>query len=118
VDQLTVSVRAGDSYLLVTLAGESDANTGQLLRDVLVPEASKGLHRLIIDLSGLCFIDSAGVHVLTDVRAILHDHGGELILAAPQPVVARVLTLVGADQLIPVYADLDAALAAAVPDAP
>jgi anti-sigma B factor antagonist len=115
VDQLKVSVRAGESHILVTLAGESDANNAQWLRDVLESEASKSVPCLIVDLSGLRFIDSAGVHVLIDVRAILRDHGGELILVALQPVVARVLSLVGADQLIPVYADLDAALAAAGP---
>jgi hypothetical protein len=41
------------------------------------------------------------------------NHGGALALVAPQPVVARLLSLVGADQLIPVYDSLDAALAAA-----
>lgn len=112
MDQLKASVRAGDSYILVTLDGESDANTGQLLRDLLQSEASKGVPRLILDLSGLRFMDSVAVHVLIDVRAILRDRGGELILVALHPVVARVLSLAGADQLIPVYADLDAALAA------
>jgi anti-anti-sigma factor len=113
VDQLEVSVRAGGSSTLVTLAGESDANTRQPLRDLLEPEAKKDVRRLIIDLSGVRFIDSAGVHALVDVRAILHDRDGELVLVAPQPVVARVMSLAGADHLIPVYADLDTALAAA-----
>ena len=113
VDQLKVSVRAEGSCTLVTLTGESDANTRQLLRDLLESEAPPDAHRLIIDLSGLRFIDSAGVHALIEVRAVLRDRGGELALVAPQPVVARVLNLIGADQLIPVYADLAAALAAA-----
>jgi anti-anti-sigma factor len=58
-------------------------------------------------------MDSTAVHVLLDVRAMLGNHGGVLALAAPQPVVARLLSLVGADQLIRVYDSLDAALAAA-----
>lgn len=113
MDQLKATVRAEGSYTLVTLAGESDANSRQSLRDFLEPELSKDVRRLVIDLSGLRFMDSAGVHVLVDVRATLLDRGGELLLVAPQPVVARVMSLVGADQLIPVYADLDAALASA-----
>lgn len=108
-----MSVRAEGSYTLVTLAGESDANTRQSLRDLLESEATRDVRHLIIDLSGLRFIDSAGVHVLVDVRAILHGRDGELALVAPQPVVARVMSLAGVDQLIPVYANLDAALAAA-----
>lgn len=113
MDQLKATVRAESSYTLVTLAGESDATTRQSLRDFLESEVSKDVRRLIIDLSGLRFMDSAGVHVLVDVRAMLLDRGGELLLVAPQPVVARVMNLAGADRLIPVYADLDAALASA-----
>jgi anti-anti-sigma factor len=113
VNQLNASVSAGDSYTLVALAGESDTNTGQQLRGILTAEAAKGVHYLIIDLSRLDFMDSTAVHVLLDVRVMLENHGGTLILVAPQPVVARLLTLVGADQLIPVYDSLDAALAVA-----
>lgn len=113
VNQLRASVSAGDSYTLVALAGESDTNTGQQLRDILTAEAAKGTRYLIIDLSRLDFMDSTAVHVLLDVRVMLGNHGGALALVTPRPVVARLLSLVGADQLIPVYDSLDAALAAA-----
>ena len=113
MDQLRASVRAGDSCIVVALAGEADANIGQSLRGLLESEVTKGTGRLIIDLAELRFLDSVGVHVLIDVRAVLRQRGGELILLAPQPVVARVLNLVGADRLIPVYADLETALAVA-----
>jgi anti-sigma B factor antagonist len=113
VNQLKASVSAGDSCTLVALAGESDFNTGQQLRDILASEAAKGVRYLIIDLSRLDFMDSTAVHVLLDVRVLLNNHGGALALVAPQPVVARLLSLAGADQLIPVYDSLDAALAAA-----
>jgi anti-sigma B factor antagonist len=113
VNQLKASVSAGNSYTLVALAGESDFNTGQQLRDILASEAAKGVRYLIIDLSRLGFMDSTAVHVLLDVRVMQDDHGGALALVAPQSVVARLLSLVGADQLIPVYNSLDAALAAA-----
>jgi anti-anti-sigma factor len=113
VEQLKATVRAEGSYTLVTLAGESDANTRQPLRDFLESEVPQDVRRLIIDLPGLRFMDSAGVHVLVDVRAMLLGRGGELLLVAPQPVVARVMNLAGADRLIPVHADLDAALASA-----
>jgi anti-sigma B factor antagonist len=83
VDQLKATVRAEGSYTLVTLAGESDANTRQSRRDFLESEVPTDVRRLIIDLSGLRFTDSAGVHILVDARAMLLDRGGELLLVAP-----------------------------------
>jgi len=52
----------------------------------------------------------SGVQVLLDVRVLMHDRGGKLVLARPQNTVARVLNLVGADQLIPVYPSVEEAI--------
>lgn len=114
--QLRSSVTTEDSYTLVALAGEFDLNTSQTLRDVLEPHTSGPSRRLIVDLSGVAFIDSTAVHALLDIRAALAAVGGRLILVAPQAVVARVLNIVGADQLIPVCANLAEALAVAGTD--
>jgi anti-anti-sigma factor len=54
-------------------------------------------------------MDSTGVQVLLDIRVMMHERGGKLALAAPQSTVARVLNLVGADQLIPVYSTVEEA---------
>lgn len=110
MDQLRASVSPGGSYIVVGLAGESDANTAGQLRGILETEAAKGSARLIVDLSAVRFIDSAAVHVLLDIWKSVRGHGAQLALVSPQPVVARVLGLMGADQLIPVYDDLGTAV--------
>jgi anti-anti-sigma factor len=112
VDELKISVTAGPAHTLVTVAGECDLHTGRQLRDVLTSEVSRGVDRLILDLSELAFMDSTGMQVLLSVRTVLSVRGGILALASPQPVVARILELTGADQIIPVYGTLrDAQLA-------
>jgi len=111
VDQLRVSVAGGDSYTVVALAGESDVYTYDQLRGALETEAVKGVALLIVDLSGLDFMDSTGVQVLLGIRVMMNDHGGKLALAQPQNTVARVLSLVGADQFIPVYPSVEDAAA-------
>ena len=98
---------AGSAHTLVTLAGECDLHTGRQLRDVLTSEVSRGAQRMILDLSGLNFMDSTGMQVLLSVRTVLNVRGGSLSLVAPQPVVARILELTGADQYIPVYSNLE-----------
>jgi len=110
VDQLRVSVSGGDSYIVVALAGESDVYTYAQLRGALEAEAGKGSALLIVDLAGLEFMDSTGVQVLLDIRVLMNEHGGKLVLARPQNTVARVLNLVGADQLIPVYPSIEEAI--------
>ena len=110
VDQLRVSISGGDSYIVVTLAGESDVYTYDQLRGALETEAGRGVALLVVDLAGLEFMDSTGVQVLLDIRVLMHDRGGKLVLARPQNTVARVLNLVGADQLIPVYPSVEEAI--------
>lgn len=110
VDQLRVSVTRGDSYTVVALTGESDVYTYDQLRGALEAEATRGIALLIVDLSGLEFMDSTGVQVLLDIRVMMNDRGGKLALAQPQNTVARVLNLVGADQLIPVYGSVGEAV--------
>ena len=107
MDELRISVTAGPAYTLVTLAGECDLHTGRQLRDVLTSEVSRGARRMILDLSGLSFMDSTGMQVLLSVRTVLTVRDGTLSVVAPQPVVARILELTGADQYIPVYGSLE-----------
>ena len=110
MDQLRVSVSGGDSYIVVTLAGESDVYTYDQLRGALEAETARGAALLVVDLAGLEFMDSTGVQVLLDIRVLMNSRGGKLVLARPQNTVARVLNLVGADQLIPVYASVEEAI--------
>lgn len=108
-----MSVSAEGAYSLVTLAGEADMNTREALRDALAQAAGQGARHLLVDLSELEFIDSAAMHELMAVRASFGEAGGQLALIAPQPLVARVLDLSGAGQVVPVYPDLATAAAAA-----
>ena len=110
MDQLRVSVSGGDAYTVVALAGESDVYTYDQLRSALEAEATRGVPLRSVDLSALEFMDSSGVQVLLDIRVMMNDRGGKLALAGPQNTVARVLNLVGADQLIPVYPSVEEAV--------
>ena len=83
--ELRASVSAGGSYTLVVLAGESDMNTRQLLRDVLEQAMSRPARHLVIDMSGLEFIDSATVHVLMDVQRTFAGDSGQISFVARTP---------------------------------
>jgi len=50
--------------------------------------------RIIVDLTGLEFIDASGVGALSRARRHARNAGGDLLLAAPQGLVRRVLAII------------------------
>ena len=115
MDLLTTSVAAVESqsepYTLVGLVGEADVTNSDSLRDVLDAEVAKEPRTLIIDLSGLRFMDSSALHVILRANRAMDRLGGVLALAGPREPVAKMLRLTAADQLVPVYATVDEASA-------
>lgn len=107
MDLLTTSVAtvesASEPCTLVALAGEADVTNSAALRDVLDAEVAKRPQTLIIDLSGLRFMDSSALHVILKANRTMDHQGGVLALAAPREPVAKMLRLTAADQLLPVY---------------
>jgi anti-sigma B factor antagonist len=82
-----------DGHVVVALRGELDLVDAA---DVTVAlEALTALEpRIIVDLSGLEFIDASGVSALLRGRRQARDAGGYLLLAAPQRLVQRVLAII------------------------
>jgi anti-sigma B factor antagonist len=115
VDLLTVGVTTresdGEPYTLVQIAGEADVTNSDELRRLLDDEVSRQPRTLIIDLSGLRFMDSSALHELLRVNRALDRQGGVLALVSPQAAVAKILRLTTADRLIPVFDSVAAAAA-------
>jgi anti-sigma B factor antagonist len=115
VDLLTVGVTAreadGEPYTLVQITGEADVTNTDELRRLLDDEVSRQPRTLIIDLSGLRFMDSSALHELLRVNRALDRQGGVLALVSPQAAVAKILRLTTADRLIPVFDSVAAAAA-------
>ena len=101
----------GATYTVVVLAGEVDATNSDELYGVLESVVAQQPRLLIVDMSGLSFMDSTGLRMLLRSTRALDQQGGVLALAAPQVSVARVLELTRADQLIPVYDSVAGAIA-------
>jgi anti-anti-sigma factor len=109
--RLRVEVRTEGRSEVVTVAGELDHHTADLLRTPLDDAIEHNRVRLVIDCSQLEFCDSTGLNVLLGARLKAETAGGGVELAAMQPVVARVFEITGADAVFTVHDTLDAALA-------
>ena len=66
---------------------------------------------MVADLAGVGFMASQGLRVLLAVNQRLEAAGGSLVVACVQPVVARMLSLTGLDEVIPVAGGVAEALA-------
>jgi anti-sigma B factor antagonist len=95
---------------VVTVPTEIDVTNADEIRQALLSAASHDVAVLIIDMSETTFCDSAGVQAIIAAYRQATATGTELRLVATA--VLRILTLVGVDQLIPIYPTLEAALAA------
>ena len=106
---LRASVSAGESGPVITLSGEADMTTVAELSELVTAQLSGGTSYLAIDASGLSFADSASVRVLMLAAVTLRKRGGALVLLRPQRALARMLEILGADQVITIREQADAA---------
>ncbi|OQD51729.1 hypothetical protein BM536_038415 [Streptomyces phaeoluteigriseus] len=109
--QLTVLDTSG-RLTVAALAGDLDFRT----TSSLYPEAAElatAHPRLVLDLSKVTFCDSSGLNMLLRLRRRVSENDGWLAVAAPPAQTLRLMTVTGADQVIPVHGSLAEALAAA-----
>jgi anti-sigma B factor antagonist len=106
--------RERDGQIIVALRGVLDVTDAVSVAAALAAVAARQ-RDIIIDLAGLEFIDSSGVAALVRGRRQARHAGGELLLAAPQQQVLRVLTLTRLIDVFPVYASVTEAAGSAGP---
>jgi anti-sigma B factor antagonist len=87
--ELTSSTDGDGSRIVVR--GELDAYRGPELEAVLEDHLGARRRPIIIDASGITFVDSGGLRVLVDTDDQLREEGSELHLADPSPQVLRML---------------------------
>lgn len=95
-------------YVVVALGGELDICEADHLGRALGAAAVSG-PPIIVDLAELTFIDCAGLSVLASARREARAAGGDLVLAAPAPAVARLLCLASRAGELLVFASLSEA---------
>ncbi|QGV77117.1 STAS domain-containing protein [Streptomyces ficellus] len=96
---------------VLTVRGELDYDGVPLFDEAVGSVRAEGVHRLLLDLSDLTFMDSSGVNAFLRVQRDARAEGGWLRLANPQPSVLRLIELVGLTAAIPLYDTVGDALA-------
>ena len=88
---------------------------GTRLREVeskISEVANQGIHKLILDLSGVEFIDSAGLGAIMILYGNMKVRGGQFRIVGPGARVLEVFKMTHADSILKIDRTLEAALAA------
>lgn len=103
-----LSAREGDGQVVVVLRGELDVTEAARVAASLAVVAASG-RTVILDLEGLGFIDSSGLAALVRARRLARRAGFDLLLAAPQRQVLRMLAITRLIDVFAVHACVDEA---------
>jgi anti-anti-sigma factor len=115
--ELSVEEKGTDRGQVIEVVGEVDLTTVSLLREPLLSQVSKNpASNVIVDLTRVDFIDSAGLALLVEARKRLATDGRSLyLIIAPGRQPERVLRLVRFDTIMKLVYGLQEVAAIAEP---
>lgn len=96
-DDLRISIEGSGPKRTCSLAGQLDTHTYQTADSALEPVLSDAsITLLVLDLSDLDYISSAGLRTVFRARKALGARGGKVVVANPQAQIRKVFDLVKA----------------------
>jgi anti-sigma B factor antagonist len=113
---LEIRLDAGDSYTICRPVGELDAYTVGQFREALGELASTP--KLLIDMSEVPFVDSAGLGALIGGIRRARESGGDVAVCCNRPTLVRLLHTTGFDRIVTVAETLEEAAASLADDQP
>jgi anti-sigma B factor antagonist len=95
---------------VVPLKGEIDLHVSPAVTASLNAVIDKKPDRLVVDLSDVSYIDSAGLAALIQAMQKVESYGGKFMLAGLQETVRSIFEISRLDQVFQIFPDADAAL--------
>jgi anti-sigma B factor antagonist len=103
-----VASQRGDVAIL-SVSGDVDALTAPELTKAIAGVLDKGPSAVIVDLSDVAFLASAGMSVLVEANELVGP-AAKLLVVADGPATSRPIKLVGIDKIVSLYPNIDDAL--------
>jgi anti-sigma B factor antagonist len=102
--------RTGDGQVAVVhVAGELDMATVGELHDALDSAFGLSSSGVVLDLTGVAFFDSSGLHALDEIRQEAAAHGAPLALVCPHERLMRLFEITELKELFTFYPSVSAA---------
>src|SRR5206468_1108832 len=104
-------VRWSGRHAVVTMPTEMDMTNASDVSDLLAAVIGQSPELITADMTATTFWDSAGVSALARAHELAAASSSELRLALGGSPAARIIQLIGLDQIVPVYHDVQQSLA-------
>lgn len=110
---METSIRSEKGIIIIAINGQIDSTTAPTLEETLKAVVNEGNTRLILDLTDVPYMSSAGLRVLSIICKNARDaeDKGDLRLACLSKAVAHAFRISGFDQIFRIYDSVGAALA-------
>jgi anti-sigma B factor antagonist len=108
---MEISHRRLNRVDVLSLNGRLDAASSPSLKQQIDSLFAENRYRIVLDLSGLEMLSSAGLRILTDVRKRARERkltdleGGDVRIASPSPYIREILDLTGFTTMFELYED-------------
>ncbi len=109
---MNISAQQRDAITILHLEGRIDGEGALELDAALKQVLANGSAQLVLEMSHVSYINSAGLRVLADALAQAQQREGDVKLVTLTPKVLRVLQIIGFDRFFEIHASLSEALAA------
>ena len=107
---MIITVREMDQICIVSVCGSIDALTAEEVTDCMTESINKGAKNIMLDLTEVDFMSSAGLRSILGALKNTRKVGGDLCVAGSQPRVAKVLQLSGFLNLLRDFASVEDAM--------
>lgn len=87
----------------MAVRGEVDLYTAPRLKERIIELVNLGNYRILVDLTGVEFMDSTGLAVLVGGLKRVREHEGSLELVCTKDPVLKLLTITGLDKALKVH---------------
>jgi anti-anti-sigma factor len=112
---MKTEVKQENGVTVVAISGSVDALTASELAGTLTDQIANGNVNLVVDLTGLEFMSSAGLRTLLGAVKETRSNGGDLRIASSTPGIDKVLKMSGFNNIAKVFTTSDDAVASFVP---
>jgi anti-sigma B factor antagonist len=106
---LTIADSTRGDFHVLELAGDIDVESARTLRAHIVEHFSVPSTRVVVDLTSVAFMDSSGLGALVSGWQLTRENG-EFRIAGANPIVQRVLSITGMEDVFSLYPSVDEAV--------
>ncbi len=92
---MQITTKRTGAALYAALSGELDHHSAGEVRQALDGALGEGVRELVLDLSGVSFMDSSGIGVILGRYRAIRSQGGKMRISGMSTYAARILKMAG-----------------------